>query len=282
MLDNQIDHVGDCLTVAGGESMEANFTFNGNVCGPGIGNGASQSSDPSHYIEIGGVNGVTARHNAFEGPMDSNYIKAQLHNNVFHIFGGGSNIDFSDNIVWHTQSRAQTMLIQEGAYDNVTVNNNLFVEDPGCFQNTSCYTETMEIYAPHGMTVTNNTVDSSGLGLRFGETCSNGCYSSGNNMTLQNNVAEPKSGQASNFAIWSCASACTTDHNVSSDNSAPGTSSVKNWTPSFTTTSWTPVNGEGYTPPPAGYYQAGGFGFSAGWDGTAGPQDGVGAAAFAD
>src|SRR5262249_24294771 len=41
MLDNQIDHVGDCLTVAGGESMEANFTFNGNVCGPGIGLGAT-------------------------------------------------------------------------------------------------------------------------------------------------------------------------------------------------------------------------------------------------
>jgi hypothetical protein len=280
MLNNQIDHVGDCLTVAGGEGIEANFTFNHNVCGPGIGKGATVSSDPSHYIEIGGINGITVQNNAFEGPMDANYIKAQLHNNVFHVFGGGSNIDFSNNIVWHTQSRAQTVLIQEGGYDNVTLNNNLFVEDPGCFQNTACYTESMEIYAPHGMTVNNNTVENTGLGLRFGETCSNGCYSSGTGMTLRNNVVEPKSGQAANYAIWSCASSCTADHNVSADSSAPGSSSIANWTPSFTGTSWSPTNGEPYSPPPAGYYEAKGIGFSAGWNGAGGPQGGVGAAAY--
>src|SRR5262249_50252643 len=156
MLHNQIDHVGDCLTIAGGSGIEKNFTFSHNVCGPGVGKGATTSTDPSHYIEIGGIDTAKVDNNAFVGPMDTNYINAGLHNNVFHVFGGGSNVDFSNNIVWHTQSRAQTMLLQEGHYDNITVRNNLIAEDPSCFQSTGCITESMEIYAPHGLDVANN------------------------------------------------------------------------------------------------------------------------------
>ena len=271
ILYNQMDYVGDCLTVAGSNSMEANFTFSHNVCGPHVADGDSASSQPSHYIEIGGVNGITADNNAFEGPMDANYIKAQLHNNVFHVFGSSSNVDFSNNILWHTESRAQTILIQEGQFSNVTVNNNLMVEDPGCFQNTDCYTESMEIYAPHGMTVLNNTVLNSGLGLRYGETCSNGCNSSGNNMTLESNIAGPVSGQAQNYAIWSCASACTADHNVSADSSAPGSSATMNWGGNWQTTSWTPNVGSPWSAPPAGYYVPVGLASTEGYQGTIGP-----------
>jgi hypothetical protein len=271
ILYNQMDYVGDCLTVAGGEGMEANFTFSHNVCGPHIADGDSTSSQPSHYIEIGGVSGVNAEDNAFEGPMDSNYINAQLHNNVFHVFGDSDNVDFSNNILWHTESRAQTILIQEGSFSNVTVNNNLMVEDPGCFQNVNCYTESMEIYAPHGMTASNNTVINSGLGLRYGETCSNGCNASGNNMTLENNIGGPVSGQAENFAIWDCASACTTDHNVSADGSAPGASSTMNWAGSWQTTMWTPNSGSPWSAPPAGYYKPSGLAATEGYQGTIGP-----------
>src|SRR6185312_10343729 len=54
MLNNQIDHIGQCLNVGRGQS---NVTFSNNVCGPGLGDGATVSTDPGHYIETGGLVG---------------------------------------------------------------------------------------------------------------------------------------------------------------------------------------------------------------------------------
>lgn len=95
----------------------------------------------------------------------------QVHNNVLHIDGTASNVDFSGNVMWHTESAAQTVLIQEGE----------------------------------------NTI----LG---------------------------------------------------------GTGNVVNWTPAWQNTTWTPVSGPGWSPPPSDYYQPTGLGISgAGYQGSVGP-----------
>ena len=78
-----------------------------NVCGPGLGYGDTDSTQPGHYIEIGGITGVTVDNNAFLGPADPNAAPVGLHLNVFHIFGDATNVDFSNNILWHTQTIGQ-------------------------------------------------------------------------------------------------------------------------------------------------------------------------------
>jgi hypothetical protein len=292
MLNNQMDHVGDCLTVAGGSSIEKNFTFKNNVCGPGIGYQNALGSDYSHYVEIGCMSGGVFDNNLFMGPYDAASMAntnsaTAVHNNVFHCFGSGDNLSFSNNIIWHTQSRAQTVLIQSGAFDNLTLNNNLFVNDPACKNNGSnCPAMDVEVYSPHGLSIKNNTISQTSWGEHFmpGSACAagEGCYANGMNMTLQNNIVESAGVLGNNdYNDWDCASGCVTDHNVSFDTSAIGTSSIKNWAPTYTTTAWTPHDGEPYAAPPSGYYTATGSGAGAGWSGSGGPQGGVGAAAFA-
>ncbi|HVX48413.1 MAG TPA: Ig-like domain-containing protein [Candidatus Saccharimonadales bacterium] len=286
MLHNQMDHVGECLTVAGGASIEKNFTFKNNVCGPDIGAGVTKGNQYSHYIEIGCMAGGTFDNNAFIGPYDATALSnsdtaTAVHNNVFHCFGDGSNISFSNNILWHTQSRAQTVLIQSGKMDNITIHNNLFVNDPACrIDSNNCPAQDIEVYATHGLNVTNNTVVATAWGLHFPSVCNDGCYASGTDNTLSNNIVEAGAvdGNA-DYSEWGCASSCTTSQNVSYDGSAVGSSSVKNWTPSYTSTTWTPHDGEPYAAPPSGYYVAKGLPFLAGWNGNGGPEGGVGASA---
>jgi fibronectin type 3 domain-containing protein len=288
MLHNQMDHVGECLTVAGGAGIEKNFTFKDNVCGPDIGAGVTRGNQYSHYIEIGCMAGGIFDNNAFLGPYDATALSnsdpaTAVHNNVFHCFGDGSNISFSNNILWHTQSRAQTVLFQSGKLDNITIHNNLFVNDPFCHNTANnCPAQDIEVYATHGLTVTNNTVVATAWGLHFPSVCTDGCYASGTNNTLTNNIVEANATDGNaDYAEWgSCTSGCVTGQNVSYDTSAVGSPSVKNWTPSYSNTSWTPHDGEPYSAPPAGYYAATGLPFTAGWNGSGGPQGGVGAAAF--
>ena len=114
MLYNQIDQRGRVSTRCdGGQDIASDFTFSHNVCGPGIGAAATSDAGASHYIQIGGITGVLADNNAFLGPMDPNYAKAGLHNNVFHVFGSSRDVEFSNNLMWHTQSRGQTILLEE-------------------------------------------------------------------------------------------------------------------------------------------------------------------------
>lgn len=277
MLYNQMDHLGECLEVDGGDSMEKNFTFSHNVCGPDLGAGYTDgSSGPEHYIEVGCVAGITVNNNAFEGPYNPSALKltdaGAVHNNAFHCFGSGSNITVDNNIFWHTQSRAQTILIQEGQFTNVDVSNNLFVQDPGC-ENNNCPSQDIEIYTPHGMTVENNTVANTTWGLHFPVACTNGCNSQGTNETLLNNIVTSAGTDGNgDFADWNCSSTCTTGDNVSFDGTAIGAGSVTNWTPQWQTTSWTPASGSPYVAPPAGYYQPVGLSVaSAGYQGSVGP-----------
>ena len=123
VLYNQIDHVAYCLRGTGNMS---NWTFSHNVCGPGIGYGGDVDG---HYTQTEGIDGLTMDNNAFVGPFDSSALAAGAHNNVSHACG--SNLAFDNNIVWHTDSRAQTILWGDDcAVNRAPSDNNLFVEDP--------------------------------------------------------------------------------------------------------------------------------------------------------
>ena len=176
---NQIDHVGDGVEAEGGDTQVAHLTISHNVIGPEIGyRDADEATDAQHYIEIGGVAGAVVDNNAFEGPMDPGWETAAggdgqppgLHNNVLHIDGGQSNVTFANNIMWHTESRAQTVLIQDTPMNNITIENNLDVEDPNCLTDTGCPTDPIEIYGPHGLTVQHNTIVNGYYGTELGST----------------------------------------------------------------------------------------------------------------
>jgi hypothetical protein len=270
MLYNQIDHVGACLEVDGGNAMASNFTFSHNVCGPGIGAGASGASDASHYLQIGGITGFIAANNAFVGPMDPNYENAGLHNNVLHIFGDSSRIDFSNNVIWHAQSRGQTILLEEGRLDGVTINNNLDVEDPACDVVGNCAGYAIDVYNSHGLTVQSNTIVDSywGVLLTHSEPMS---YSDGANYNISRNVIVGTKGNPA-LSYGSCASACILDYNVSDDASAKQVGSthfVTHWAAKWGFTSWAPATA--HIAPPPGYYRATGLPWEAGYQGTIGP-----------
>jgi len=274
MRYNQVDHVGQCLADV---YNQQDTSFSHNVCGPGIGYGDTSSTDPGHYIESGGEDDMTVDNNAFVGPAYSGDQHAGLHLNVMHLDGTSTDFHFDNNLIWHDDSIANTILIQEGQFTDINVDNNLIVGDPACMLSApgGCVSNTIEVYAPHGLTVKANTVVNTPEGLYLGPTCSNGCFSSGNTMTVQQNVVAPIAsvGGASDFSEWDCASACAADHNVTGDDSSDsvltGSSDAIDWSPSFAGTSWTPT--QPWTPAPTGYYQATGLPFQAGYQGQVGP-----------
>ena len=276
---NQIDHDGGGVQMDSGGGSETNVLIAHNVIGPAIDwQDTNSATDAQHYIELGGVNNATIDHNAFEGPVYT--ISAGLHNNVIHLFSGQSNITVTNNIMWHTQNQGNaSVLMQDSPMDNITIENNLDVEDPT--YNTASsnnWTDPIEIEAPHGFTMENNTIVNGGFGMQLGDSCSD-CYASGQNMTAEHNIAAPQAlvtGSGGNYGTWNCSSSCTAQDNVTADTTANtrlgGTNDVINWTANWTTTTWTPVNGPGYQPPPSGYYQPTGLSITgAGYQGQIGP-----------
>jgi hypothetical protein len=276
---NQIDHVSTGLEVdSNAAGSEQNFTFSHNVVGPYLLDGTSGApyhAERGHYIQAASsgtptsadISGLTIDNNAFEGPPDSSVLScdpdgSESHLNVAHIEGGETDVTFNNNILWYTDTCGDAVLIQDSPLDDVTVDNNLDVEDPGCPTATPypCNSIFALIEAPHGLTFNNNTAVDAALGAAsLGGTCGD-CYSNPNNMTAENNIAapDPLTGYF-NYGQWHCDTSCATQDNISADNSANtvlgGTGNTVNWTPTWTTTNWTPASGPGYQPPPTGYYQ---------------------------
>jgi hypothetical protein len=270
---NQIDHVGSGIQINGNDTEQLNWTISHNVIGPDI-----QDGGYGHYIEIGGVAGATINNNAFEGPPDPAFENPTSHLNVLHIDNGKRNVTFANNIMWHVDARAQTVLIQDTPMDNIDIENNLDVEDPACETDAKCYTSPLTVYAAHGLRFKHNTYVNGAWSVSLAQTGLG--YPDPKNMTAEYNIVAPVSALGArtqpNFSDWTCKSLCVTDHNVSGDGSADstlgGTGNATNWTPSWTTTSWVPVSGPGYKPPPRGYYQPRGLAISgAGYQGHIGP-----------
>ena len=282
---DQIDHVGECLQMDGGESEIVDFTFSHNVCGPGIG----YDEDPSfgaHYIQTDGVDGFHVLSNAFEGPPDARTVTYGNHLNVLHVWGSSRDIDFSRNVIWHARARGQTLLLGDNTYpsrlEGITVSNNLDVEDPACGPGSGCFAYAMYSFPVHGMNWTHNTIIAStwGVGLGWRASCSSACFSSSTDMTGEYNLAAPVCGSSSdcneNYTAFRCGGGrCVIGHNVSADRSANsalgGRSNVVGWRPAYATTAWTPNSGSPWNPPPAGYFRPLGLPYAAGYEGTLGP-----------
>ncbi len=232
MRDDRIDHVGECLAVDGGTASE--FTFDDNVCGPGLGYGDTASTQPGHYIEIGGINGITVDRNVFLGPADPGVGKAGLHLNVLHIFGGAQNVDFSDNRLWHTEAGGQAILLQEGPFDNVRIDGNLDIEAPGCqSQLSSCPNYMIESADAHGLSFEDNTVVGAYWGVLLTDSNERGDYPTGTGYTITHNLVIGSGGGA-DLSYGGCTEACTFDYNVTDDGSAQragATHAVVHWHP---------------------------------------------------
>lgn len=269
ILYNQIDHVGACLEVDGGRSMALDFTFSHNVCGPGIGAGATVATQASHYVQIGGVTGATVDDNAFLGPMDPNYINAALHNNVLHVFGSSSGIDFSGNLMWHTQSRGQTILLEEGQFDNVRIANNLDVEDPRCDGPGPCAAYAVFVANAHGLRVQHNTIVDSYYGALLTRGGS-GAYPNGHGYDVSENIIAHAKGGAGVLGFENCSAQCTADNNVAADPSARrrGAHALAR-TPRWQSTAWAPTTP--FAGPPPTYWRATGLPWAAGYQGLVGP-----------
>ena len=189
MLHDRIDHVGECLAVTRGVPQERAFTFSHNICGPGIGYRDTESTQPGHYIEIGGVTGVTVDNNAFLGPANPDAASVGLHLNVFHIFGDASDVGFSNNILWHTQTIGQALLFQEGTFSNIAINDNLDVEDPACdAQNSDCHSYSFWTADAHGLSFQHNTVVDSYWGVLLTKTQTSEDYHGGTDYTVTRNI----------------------------------------------------------------------------------------------
>lgn len=270
ILYNQIDHVGACVEVDGGRGLAFNFTFSHNVCGPGIGAGATVGTGASHYVQIGGVTGATVDDNAFLGPMDPGYIRAGLHNNVLHVFGSSTHVEFSGNLMWHTQSRGQTILLEEGHLDDVTIANNLDVEDPSCNTLGQCSGYAVFVENSHGLRVLHNTIIDSYYGALLTR-ASPQAYPEGTGYDISRNVIVGAKG-GSGLSYGNCASDCTVDYNVTDDRTArqPGSArALPHWSPHWHATTWVPASP--FAGPPSTYWRAVGLQWLAGYQGAVGP-----------
>ena len=276
---NQIDHVSECLESVNDSTNASEFHFDHNVCGPDIGYGQTAGdASGGQYVQISGWDTGSIDNNAFEGPADPSNAALGDHFNVIHGNGGSSDLDISHNIFWHTDPLPSNVRLQSGAQRNITIDNNLEVDAIG--EQRSDNPEGFVVYGVRGLQFNHNTVVNAFWGATYiGVPCtdSSDCYANSQNMTGEYNISVPAMGSGSNpnFYVWECSSSCTTDHNVSADDSANstmhGANNVINWTPSFVTTSWSPGSGAPWTPPPPGYYQPTGLPWPAGYQRTIGP-----------
>ena len=263
MQYNQIDHVGQCLADV---YNQQDTTFTHNVCGPGIGYGATASTDPGHYIETGGEDNLTVNNNAFVGPACACADSAGLHLNVMHDWGTSTNVRFDNNVLWHVDAIGQALLFQSGQFNNVQINNNLDVDDPHAANQSYAFWST----DAHGLSFSNNTVVNSYWGnlLTISQVSQDYPAGTGTGYTVQQNLVTNTSDN-SDMSYQECQSSCVVGQNVTDDGSAPGSGSVRNWTPTWQTTSWTPA--QPWTAVPAGYYQPAGLSITAGYQGLVGP-----------
>jgi hypothetical protein len=236
------------VLIDGNNMHNLDYTGNqGTANGYGItaSNGASRftitdntiKSPASDYIQFASPNTVLIDRNTFLGP--SLLGSHQDHQDLVQIFGGGKNVTFTNNVARNTETQ-ESLLFQEGAFTNVVIENNLFDHDSRGY--------TCQLYQSAGMIFRNNTVVGSHWGCLFRDLASS---SAGSGYQIDHNIftntAEGSDisteGRAGGWGAY--------DYNVSEDNSASGSHSVRNWAPSWSdTTNYTPLG----LPFAAGYH----------------------------
>jgi hypothetical protein len=187
----------------------SNFVIRGNTI----------KSPASDYIQSASPVNFVVDHNTFLGP--SLLGSHADHQDLWQVFGGGSNLTFTNNVARDTETQ-ESLLFQEAGFSNVVVENNLFDHDSKGY--------TCQIYQSTNLTFRNNTIVGSHWGCLFRDTAS---ASPGSNYQVDHNVfvgTESGSdisteGRASSWGAY--------DYNVSGDGSASGSHSIRNWKPSW-------------------------------------------------
>jgi hypothetical protein len=195
-------------------------------------------SPASDYIQSATPINWVVDHNTFLGP--SLLGTHEDHQDLWQIFGGGENITFTNNVARDTETQ-ESLLFQEGAFSNVDIENNLFDHDSRGY--------TCQIYQSTGLVFRNNTVVGSHWGCLFRDLPASppgSGYEVDHNVFAETeaSVDVSEEGRAGDWGTY--------DYNVSSDNSAEGVHSVRNWSPSWMdTTGYGPLGlpfAAGYAP----------------------------------
>ena len=194
------------------------FTIKGNTI----------KSPASDYLQSASPVDFVVDRNTFLGP--SLLGSHADHQDLWQIFGGGTNVTFTNNVARNTQTQ-ESLLFQEGSFKNVIVANNLFDHDSRGY---SC-----QIYQSAGLIFRSNTIVGSHWGCLFRDLASRAAgsgYQVDHNIFVgtDENADISTEGRAGSWGVY--------DWNVSEDGSASGANSVRNWKPSWVnTTSYQPV-----------------------------------------
>jgi hypothetical protein len=164
----------------------------------------------------------------------------QEHQDLWQIFGGGTNVTYSNNVARNTGTH-ESLLFQEGAFKNVKIENNLFDHDSRGY--------TCQLYQSTGLIFRNNTIVRSHWGCLFRDLASSGA---GSGYQVDHNVFAETEASVDISTEGRAGSWGTYDYNVSEDGSAGGSHSVRNWSPSWSdTTNYGPLGlpfAAGYRP----------------------------------
>ena len=172
------------------------------------------------YIQLGHPSNFVIAHNTFLGPSLRGSHPA-VHQDLLQVFGGGENIVFRDNVASDTGTN-ESLLFQEGAFSEVTIENNLLMNDSDGY---SC-----QIYQVEGLTFRYNTIVNSHWGCLFRDLSS---APPGSGYRVDHNIVVGTEenrdfGIAGRAGTWG-----SYDWNVSGDDSAPGGHSIHAWQPSW-------------------------------------------------
>jgi nitrous oxidase accessory protein NosD len=181
--------------------------------------GNTIESTASDYIQAASPVRWTVEGNTFLGP--SLLGSHQDHQDLWQIFGGGRNVTFTNNVARNTQTQ-ESLLFQEGAFSNVVVENNLFDHDSRGY--------TCQIYQSRGLVFRRNTIVGSRWGCLFRDDPS---LPTGSDYRIARNIFVGTRDGADVGIEGRAGTWGSYDYNVSSDASAGGRHSLRNWRPSW-------------------------------------------------
>ncbi len=185
-------------------------------------------STASDYIQSATPISWVVDHNTFLGP--SLLADHEDHQDLWQIFGGGEDIRFTDNVARNTETQ-ESLLFQEGAFSGVVVENNLFDHDSRGY--------TCQIYQSDGLVFRDNTIVGSHWGCLFRDLAGS---APGSGYEVDHNVFAATEASADLSTEGRAGGWGVYDYNVSSDGSADGVHSVRNWLPAWeNTTDYLPL-----------------------------------------
>ncbi len=187
----------------------ANFVIRGNTI----------KSPASDYIQSASPINFVVDRNTFLGP--SLLASHADHQDLWQIFGGGTNVTFTNNVARNTETQ-ESLLFQEGAFSNVVIENNLFDHDSRGY--------TCQLYQSTGLLFRRNTIVGSHWGCLFRDLSS---AAPGSGYLVDHNVFAGTAEGADLSTEGRAGSWGSYDYNVTEDGSAGGSHSLRNWAPSW-------------------------------------------------